>query len=111
MTEPAATVAELVHRNLMDVFNERDPERRARAIAATYDEDVVWYDPEGPATGRAALQAKAQALLDGAPGPSSRRGGRSTSAPAASGRSPGSSVRPAVNRSPPAWTSRWCRTG
>ena len=63
-----ATVAELVRRNLLDVFNERDPERRARAIAATYAEDVVWYDPEGPVTGRAALHAKAQALLDGAPG-------------------------------------------
>ena len=63
-----ATVAELMHRNLLDVFNERDPARRARAIAETYAADVVFHDPEGSVTGRAAVQAKAQALLDGAPG-------------------------------------------
>ena len=62
------TVAELMHHNLFDVFNERDPDRRARAAAETYTEDVVFHDPEGSVTGRAAVAAKAQALLDGAPG-------------------------------------------
>lgn len=42
-----ATVAELMHQNLFDIFNERDPERRARAIALTYADDVVFHDPEG----------------------------------------------------------------
>jgi hypothetical protein len=32
--------------NLFAVFNERDPERRAKAIAANYTEDVIWSDPE-----------------------------------------------------------------
>jgi hypothetical protein len=62
------TVTELMHRNLFDVFGERDPERRAQAIAETYAEDVVWHDPEGTVTGRPALAARAAALLDGAPG-------------------------------------------
>jgi hypothetical protein len=63
-----ATVAELMHQNLFDVFNERDLERRVAAIALTYAEDVVFYDPDGSVTGRPALNAKAQALLDRAPG-------------------------------------------
>jgi len=63
-----ATVAELMRQNLLDVFNERDAERRARAIALTYAEDVVFHDPEGWVTGRRALEAKAQTLLDRAPG-------------------------------------------
>jgi hypothetical protein len=63
-----ATVAELMHRNLLDVFNERDAERRAAAIASTYAPEVVFHDPQGSAVGRASLDAKAKALLDGAPG-------------------------------------------
>ncbi len=63
-----ATVAELMRQNLFDVFNERDPQRRRRALALTYAEDVVFHDPEGSVTGRAAVDAKAQALLDRAPG-------------------------------------------
>lgn len=63
-----ATVAELMHQNLFDVFNERDPERRAAALAVTYAQDVVFHDPDGSVTGRAAVDAKAQALLDRAPG-------------------------------------------
>ena len=63
-----ATVADLMRQNLLGVFNERDPARRAATIAATYAEDVVFHDPEGSVTGRAAVDGKAQALLDGAPG-------------------------------------------
>jgi hypothetical protein len=63
-----ASVADLMHRNLFAVFGERDPQRRAEAIAQTYAEDVTFSDPEGMVTGRQALDAKAQALLDGAPG-------------------------------------------
>lgn len=63
-----ATVEELMRQNLLGVFNERDASRREAAAAATYREDVVFHDPEGSVTGRAAVVAKAQALLDGAPG-------------------------------------------
>ena len=62
------TVEELMRQNLFGVFNERDPQRRAATIAVTYAEDVVFHDPEGSVTGRAAVDAKARALLDGAPG-------------------------------------------
>jgi hypothetical protein len=65
---PAATVAELLQQNLLGVFDERDPARRAAAIRATYTEEVVFHDPEGTVTGHAALDAKAAALLAGAPG-------------------------------------------
>jgi len=61
-------VARLMEQNLLEVFNERDPARRAAVVEAIYAEDVVFHDPEGSVTGRAALDAKAAALLDGAPG-------------------------------------------
>jgi hypothetical protein len=63
-----STVGELMHRNLIEVFNERDAERRRAAIERTYAEDVVFHDPEGSTAGRAAIDGKVQALLDGAPG-------------------------------------------
>lgn len=63
-----ADVAELMRANLLDVFGERDPARRRAAIARTYTADVTFADPDETVTGRDALDAKAQALLDGAPG-------------------------------------------
>ncbi len=62
-----ASVDALVHRNLMDVFNERDPARRAKAVAEIYTEDVTFTDAAGSITGREALDRKAQEILDGAP--------------------------------------------
>jgi hypothetical protein len=63
-----ATVAGLMEANLLQVFNERDDERRAKAIAATYAPDVEFADPEGVATGHAELNAKARGLLEQSPG-------------------------------------------
>jgi hypothetical protein len=63
-----ATVAQLMQRSLLDVFNERDAERRAAAIAAVYSADVTLYEPDDAIHGPAALGAKVQQLLDGAPG-------------------------------------------
>ena len=63
----AETIRDLMHANLLDVFNERDPERRIAAIARTYTDDVVFSDPDGTVTGREALNNKAQKLLDKAP--------------------------------------------
>ena len=62
---PEAT--ELLHRNLHEVFSERNPERRQAAIGRTYTEDVTFIDPEGEVAGRQALSDKAQKLLDGVP--------------------------------------------
>ena len=64
----AEKIRDLMHANLFDVFNERDPERRIAAIAKTYTGDVVFSDPDEIVTGREALNNKAQKRLDKAPG-------------------------------------------
>ena len=58
--------AELVHMNLQ-VFSERDPEKRRAAIERTYVEDVRFIDPGGESVGREALNDRAQKILDDAP--------------------------------------------
>ncbi len=58
----------LLDRNLKSVFGERDPERRATAIAAIYTEDCVFFEADGEVRGHSALSARVQGLLDGAPG-------------------------------------------
>jgi uncharacterized protein YcaQ len=63
-----STIEELMHANLHEVFAERDAEKRAAAIARIYRDDVVFSDPDELVVGRAALAAKAQKLLDDAPG-------------------------------------------
>jgi hypothetical protein len=62
-----ARIRELMLINLFAVFNERDPERRWKAIAANYTEDVIWSDPETTFHGREALNERAQELLDNLP--------------------------------------------
>ena len=63
-----STVADLMRRNLLDVFDEPDPERRAAAIAQTYAQDVVWHE-EGRRVirGREALAERAAELRAQAP--------------------------------------------
>lgn len=58
----------LMRATLLEVFGERDPELRLAAIRRTYTEDVVFSDRDEVITGHAALDAKAQKLLDEAPG-------------------------------------------
>jgi 1-acyl-sn-glycerol-3-phosphate acyltransferase len=60
-------IRELMLVNLFAVFNERDPQRRLKAIAANYTEDVIWSDPEATTHGHEALNERAQKLLDGTP--------------------------------------------
>jgi hypothetical protein len=62
------TTEELMRANLLEVFNERDADRRRAAIERTYADDVQFSDPEDTVVGRDALHAKAQQILDGAPG-------------------------------------------
>ena len=66
MTE-AARIRELLLGNLFAVFNERDPERRSKAIATNYTEDVIWTDPDGTTQGHQGLNEQAQKLLDRLP--------------------------------------------
>ncbi|MFF0292893.1 nuclear transport factor 2 family protein [Kitasatospora sp. NPDC004614] len=56
------TTADLMRRNLLDVFDEPDPDRRAAAIAETYAEDVVWHEPDRIVRGREALAQRAAEL-------------------------------------------------
>lgn len=58
----AATTPELMHASLLEVFNERDRNRRREAIARTYASDIRWTDDDGVTTGHSALDAKAEAL-------------------------------------------------
>jgi ketosteroid isomerase-like protein len=67
MTDPAR-IRELMLENLFSVFNVRDRQRRAEAIARNYTEDVTWTDPDGTTRGRDALNDRAQKLLDRLPG-------------------------------------------
>ncbi|BCY08160.1 nuclear transport factor 2 family protein [Actinoplanes sp. L3-i22] len=62
------TVEELMRANLLDVFNERDGDRRRAAIGRVYAPGVTFADPDETVTGHEALDAKAQQILDGSPG-------------------------------------------
>ena len=62
-----ARIRQLLLDNLFAVFNERDPERRLKAIAANYTEDVIWSDPETTTHGREKMNERAQWLLDRTP--------------------------------------------
>ncbi|GAA2909729.1 hypothetical protein Acy02nite_25250 [Actinoplanes cyaneus] len=62
------SVEELTRANLFDVFNERDGDRRRAAIGRVYAPGVTFSDPEETVTGHDELDAKAQKILDEAPG-------------------------------------------
>ena len=63
----AARIRELMLDNLYAVFNQRDPERRLKAITANYTKDVIWTDPEGTTQGHQAMNELGQKLLDRSP--------------------------------------------
>ena len=67
VTTDEARIRELLLINLFGVFSERDPERRLKAIAANYTEDVIWSDPEATTYGHEALNEHAQQVLDRTP--------------------------------------------
>ena len=56
------TIHQLMQGNLLEVFNERDPERRRAAISRIYAPDVRWTDDEGVNVGHDALDAKAASI-------------------------------------------------
>ncbi len=67
-SEEESTVRSLLFANLLRVFNERNPSRRAAAIQDTYIEDVIWYEPNAVMHGRAAINTRASELLAQSPG-------------------------------------------
>jgi hypothetical protein len=66
-TSTEFSVKALMRRNLYEVFNERDPDRRIAAIREVYSADPVFYEQDNVVEGREALGARVQALLDEAP--------------------------------------------
>ena len=67
MIRGVAGVDELLRRNLLEVFGERDGERRRAAMATVLGADVLFQDPEGAVRGRDEVDAKVAALLADAP--------------------------------------------
>jgi hypothetical protein len=59
------TIHQLMMGNLLEVFDERDPDRRRAAIDRIYSPDVRWTDDDGVNVGHDALDAKAAALQSG----------------------------------------------
>jgi hypothetical protein len=57
-----ARTAELLRRNLFEVFGEKDADKRASAIAALYVAEPTTSDPYGEAVGREALSATVSRL-------------------------------------------------
>ncbi|MER5936772.1 nuclear transport factor 2 family protein [Streptomyces sp. NPDC001928] len=58
----AGSPADLMRVNLLMVFNEPDPDRRAAVIAENYAEDVVWHEPDRIIHGRTELERRAAEL-------------------------------------------------
>jgi len=55
-------ITDLMHANLLEVFNQRDRALRREAIGRIYADDIRWTDDDGVTMGRAALDAKAVEL-------------------------------------------------
>lgn len=63
-TAPAPGYDRLMRANLERVFNERDPQRREKAIEEIYVADPLMFEPDATVSGRAAIAAVAGALLE-----------------------------------------------
>lgn len=59
------SIEDLMHDNLLAVFNERDDAKRQAAIKRTYATDVRWTDSEGVITGQTGLETKCVELQSG----------------------------------------------
>ncbi len=67
MSAATRTLGQLMERNVSEVFGERDPDRRSRAIAELYVEDCAFYDADGESIGRAAVSDRVGQILEGSP--------------------------------------------
>ena len=57
----------LMERNLLEVFGQRDSERRKVAISELYTEDCTFFETEEQIVGRDALSKKVEHILQDAP--------------------------------------------
>jgi hypothetical protein len=67
MSVAATALGTLMERNVSEVFGERDPGRRGRAIAELYAGDCALYDAEGESIGQAAVSDRVGRILDESP--------------------------------------------
>lgn len=63
----ARVLGELMERNVAEVFGERDPGQRRRAIAELYTEDCALCNAEGESVGRAAVADQVERIVDDGP--------------------------------------------
>jgi hypothetical protein len=67
MKVATTTLGPVMERNVSEVFGERDPGRRGRAIAELYAEDCALYDAEGASIGHKAVSDRVGRILDESP--------------------------------------------
>jgi SnoaL-like domain len=58
----------LMERNLLEVFGQRDSERRKVAVSELYTEDCTFFEAEERVVGREVLNEKVERILQDAPG-------------------------------------------
>jgi SnoaL-like domain len=62
------TLGQLMERNVLEVFGERDSGRRKSVIDELYTEDCTFFEADDQISGRDALNAKVGHILEEAPG-------------------------------------------
>jgi hypothetical protein len=67
MSAATNALAQLMERNLSEVFGESDPGLRMRAIEELYADDCALYDAEGESIGRAAISDRVAGILGESP--------------------------------------------
>ncbi|MGU3292738.1 nuclear transport factor 2 family protein [Williamsia sp. M5A3_1d] len=61
-------IADVMRRNVLEVFNTTDDSARRRLIEQLYQPDAGFHDAEGSVTGHDAIDAKVRSLQQDAPG-------------------------------------------
>ena len=67
MSATASSLAQLMERNVFEIFGERDPSRRRAAIAELYDDDCAMYDTEVESVGQPAISDRVDGILGESP--------------------------------------------
>jgi SnoaL-like domain len=64
----STTLGQLMERNVLEVFGERDSGRRKSVINELYTENCTFFEADDQIVGRDALNAKVEQILKDAPG-------------------------------------------